>query len=204
MWEKKKDCRPAPEVWPRSPWAGGGRRISRWSVRIAIVHGARMGRKVRPRPASCATWAKRNWVLLGLVGLAIAGIVLSVLLLFEPCKRSTAYEKHNATSLVDVVKNVTKTVERKVNVTVETLVNETTMVTTKVNTTTEVTTYKPYRASLLLDASKSVSAEEWVELKAAAGALASATRSASRGSVQLKTCENIERAMLTARTSCAM
>ena len=43
----------------------------------------------RRRDGTCCTWLKRNWVLLGLTGLAAAGVVLAILLLFEPCERET-------------------------------------------------------------------------------------------------------------------
>ena len=52
-------------------------------------------------------------------------------------------------------------------------------VTTKRNTTV----YKPYSASLLLDASKSVHPDDWVEVRTAAVALASSTRNSTQGAL---------------------
>ena len=41
------------------------------------------------RKGSCSLWLKRNWVLMSLVGLALASAALSVLLYLEPCDKKT-------------------------------------------------------------------------------------------------------------------
>ena len=69
-----------------------------------------MGRKIRTqqiKKASCGVWMKRNWVLLGLVALAVAGVVLSILLLFEPCKEKTETVKVNQTRVIETNYNAT-------------------------------------------------------------------------------------------------
>ena len=62
------------------------------------------------RKGTCALWIKRNWVLLSLVGLAMAAAALSVLLYLEPCEKKTEYTTHNTTSVVNVTSYENRTV----------------------------------------------------------------------------------------------
>ena len=54
------------------------------------------------RKGSCSLWLKRNWVLMSLVGLALASAALSVLLYLEPCDKKTQYDTHNTTTVVNL------------------------------------------------------------------------------------------------------
>ena len=54
------------------------------------------------RKGTCALWIKRNWVLLSLVGLAMAAAALSVLLYLEPCEKKTQYTTHNTSTILNV------------------------------------------------------------------------------------------------------
>ena len=54
------------------------------------------------RKGTCALWLKRNWVLLSLIGLALASAALSVLLYLEPCDKKTQYDTQNITTVVNV------------------------------------------------------------------------------------------------------
>ena len=62
------------------------------------------------RKGTCALWLKRNWVLLSLVGLALASAALSVLLYLEPCDKKTQYTTHNTTSVINVTSYANRTV----------------------------------------------------------------------------------------------
>ena len=154
------------------------------------------------RRAPCSVWVKRNWVLISFIGLAVTGAVLSILLLFEPCDKETKTTVLNRTSVLNVtynetrLLNVTRNVTSAFNVTrlenatrvanVTSVFNETVVsnVTTYANSTVNATYYKPFHASLLLDASKSVSAEEWVAVKSAAVALANVTAGLVRSTLE--------------------
>ena len=54
------------------------------------------------RKGSCSLWLKRNWVLMSLVGLALAAAALSVLLYLEPCDEKTQYTTHNTSTIINV------------------------------------------------------------------------------------------------------
>ena len=54
------------------------------------------------RKGSYSLWLKRNWVLLSLLGLALASAALSVLLYLEPCDKKTQYDTQNITTVVNV------------------------------------------------------------------------------------------------------
>ena len=54
------------------------------------------------RKGSCSLWLKRNWVLMSLLGLALASAALSVLLYLEPCDKKTQYDTHNTSTIVNV------------------------------------------------------------------------------------------------------
>ena len=62
------------------------------------------------RKGSCSLWLKRNWVLMSLLGLALASAALSVLLYLEPCDKKTQYDTQNTTTVVNVTsyENITK------------------------------------------------------------------------------------------------
>ena len=62
------------------------------------------------RKGSCSLWLKRNWVLMSLVGLALASAALSVLLYLEPCDKKTQYDTHNTTTVVNVTSYENRTV----------------------------------------------------------------------------------------------
>ena len=62
------------------------------------------------RKGTCALWLKRNWVLLSLVGLALASAALSVLLYLEPCDKKTQYTTHNTTSVINLTSYENRTV----------------------------------------------------------------------------------------------
>ena len=62
------------------------------------------------RKGTCALWIKRNWVLLSLVGLALASAALSVLLYLKPCDKKTEYSTHNTTTVVNVTTYENRTV----------------------------------------------------------------------------------------------
>ena len=139
------------------------------------------------RQGSCGVWFKRNWVLLSFIGLAVAGVVLSVLLFFEPCEKETetTYETANVTVNVSIpfnfTQNVTTNVTTEITVeeTVETLVNHTfdvvynvsynvtnnvtQNVTINTTTVTNATVVQPYQSTFVLDCSLSVSTSSWVE-----------------------------------------
>ena len=146
------------------------------------------------RQGSWGIWLKRNWVLLSFIGLAIAGVVLSVLLFFEPCdkKTETTYETVNRTVNVSMPYNFTTNVTQNVttiytsvstynetvryNATVNVTVNVTRDVAHNVTVTRNLTLRQPFQSTFVLDCSLSVSASAWDEQVNAMVTLASTTR----------------------------
>lgn len=122
-------------------------------------------------------WLKRNWLLLILTCLAVAGVVLSILLLFEPCEKDTEYSSKNVTTLENVTTlvnrsltvnytetvNVTSTVAENVTSTVVENVTTTERenVTTTEDVVTNVTTMSPVDVVVSLDSSNSVLDDQW-------------------------------------------
>ena len=64
------------------------------------VYGTR--RIGKGRKGTCSLWLKRNWLLMIMVLMAIAGVVLSILLFLEPCDKKTKYDTTNVTSIQNV------------------------------------------------------------------------------------------------------
>lgn len=151
------------------------------------------------RKGSWSLWFKRNWVLGVLACVAVAGAVLSVLLLFEPCEKKTTYETHYVKTLESVTtyetRAVVRNVSRVVNVTTtrDVVVYETVAVPVEVNVTRnvsvvknvttestveeEVTAKAPVDAVVALDSSASVDDANWLKANAAARVLLASLRS---------------------------
>ena len=80
------------------------------------------------RHGTCTLWAKRNWLLICLISLACSGVISSMLLLFEPCNKTTHTLYTNITRLVNTTAYENKTL----------LMNNTNLL----NTTKNVSTYQ--------------------------------------------------------------
>ena len=75
----------------------------------AVYGGKRIGSS---RKGTCSLWLKRNWLLIGLLMLALWGLVLSVLLFLEPCDKKTKFSSTNV-SLSGRLRRVRSRVPRR-------------------------------------------------------------------------------------------
>ena len=131
------------------------------------VYGTR--RIGKGRKGTCSLWLKRNWLLMIMVLMAIAGVVLSILLFLEPCDKKTKYDTTNVTS----IQNVTTVVNATTVENVTSYFNETHAynVTTEVMVEVEVSQQQAVDVVVALDSSNSVSADGWTDENAAARTL---------------------------------
>lgn len=104
----------------------------------------------RRRKGTIAIWFKRNWLLVCLAGLAIAGIVLSFMLLFTPCEKKTHYKYANITEIVNMSVPYNQTINRTINTTI----NQTTNVTR--NVTTNYTTNATFNVTVNVTTNETV------------------------------------------------
>ncbi|KAH8091159.1 hypothetical protein JL720_6044 [Aureococcus anophagefferens] len=143
------------------------------------VYGTR--RIGKGRKGTCSLWLKRNWLLMIMVLMAIAGVVLSILLFLEPCDKKTKYDTTNVTSIQNVttvvnvttVENVTSYFNETHAYNVTSYFNETHAynVTTEVMVEVEVSQQQAVDVVVALDSSNSVSADGWTDENAAARTL---------------------------------